>query len=108
MPKIRQFKKLLGKVPCKRDLFSASLDLSEMLTTPTSGGPSFEVADVNGDDSPDFEIRGFISGYTSEIRYTFKNDGKGDFGAPIKNLNGIASAVGAYVDLNGDGLLGKR
>jgi len=23
--KIRQFKKLLGKVPCKRDLFSASL-----------------------------------------------------------------------------------
>jgi hypothetical protein len=88
-----------------KNVSKSVLDLSEMLTTPTSGGPSFEVADVNGDDSPDFEIRGFISGYTSEIRYTFINDGKGNFGAPIKNLNGIASAVGAYVDLNGDGLL---
>jgi len=30
--KIRQFKKLLGKVPCKRDLFSASLgvDVAEI------------------------------------------------------------------------------
>jgi len=30
--KIRQFKKLLGKVPCKRDLFSASLALPINIT----------------------------------------------------------------------------
>jgi len=33
--KIRQFKKLLGKVPCKRDLFSASLNI----VTPQTGQP---------------------------------------------------------------------
>jgi len=88
-----------------KNVSSSVLNLSSLASQPVAGGIDLEAADINGDGAPDFEVRTYTAGFTSELRYTFINDGRGNFGAPIKNMYGISSAKGSYVDLNGDGLV---
>jgi len=82
---------------------STSLDLTSLKGKKFTGGMNIQVSDINADGAPDFEIRTWESDFSGMVRFTFLNDGKGKFAAPIKNLAGVATSIGSYADINGDG-----
>jgi hypothetical protein len=87
-----------------QNVSSSVLDLSSLRGIPIYGGIDLEIADINGNGSLDIEVRSWISNFSSQARWTFFNDGFGNFGAPVRDLHGVAASKGAYVDLNGDGI----
>jgi hypothetical protein len=87
-----------------KNVSSSVLDLSSLRGIAIYGGIDLEVVDIDGNGSLDIEVRTWVSNFSAQARWTFFNDGSGNFGAPVRNLYDVASPKGVYVDFNGDGI----